>query len=112
MANTLRQLIQSTYGVKTRTAETETAVAVAITATRILQANPNRLGLMIVNVGAANISISTRKDVTLTTGVYIQSGGGNISYKWNEDFEHMANEFWAIGDGGVSSVHIVEILAY
>lgn len=111
MSQSLSSLIKSTFGFATRIQESNPVVTVAVTATRICNSNNNRLGLTIVNSGTANIWLSTLKEIVVGQGIFLAAAGGSISFKWDQDFALIGNDFYAIGDGGASTVHIVEVIA-
>ncbi len=111
MPVTLYQLLQAHYGVKTSYNENPLVAQVAVTVTQILSHNPNRVGLLITNAGANTVYVSPKNTVAVGAGQVLVANGGGISFSWLEDFEFVANEFYAIADGGVSNVNIIEVVS-
>ena len=111
MSQSLSGLIQANFGFHTRVQESNPVIAVAITTTQIANNNNNRLGLTIINSGTANIWISTLKELIVGQGIFLAANGGSISFRWDQDFSLISHDWFAIGDGGVSNVHVVEVIA-
>ncbi len=111
MTVALHELLQAHYGVKTTYNENPLVSQVAATVTKILPVNPNRLGLLITNAGANTIYLSPKNTVAVGAGQVLVPNGGGISFSWLEDFEFVSSEFYAIGDGGVSNVNIIEVVS-
>lgn len=107
--NSLRSLLEASYGVRTTERVNPVTGTVAVTATRIAQNNPRRVGLVVTNTGAASITISPDKSVSLTTGVILPANGSSISMSWDRDFELLSKEWYAIANGAPSSVYVLEI---
>lgn len=107
----LARLIDEKFGLKTRAVENPITQAVAIIATTILNNNPDRLGFLVVNLGANPVYLGLTPNVTATNGIYLAAGGGLVSMFYGEEFALVGWQFWAIAVGGISTVYVLEVEA-
>jgi hypothetical protein len=110
ITSSLEMLIRAQYGVRTQQRINPVTDTVATSATRIVGANPNRVSLTIANIGPSTIYISPKNDVSSTKGLILPGGGTTISYRWDIDFEALADELWAVSDGVAGTVFVLENL--
>ena len=108
----LRELIDSQFGVLTSYRINPVNATVAVNVTRILGINPNRLGFTIMNMGANDVYVSPVVTVAVGNGILLQPSGGGVSFIWNEDFNIVGLDFYAIADGGNSNIYLQEIVSY
>lgn len=108
---TLYDLLEANFGVKTSYNLNPLVAQVQVTVTRILNSNPNRLGLLIINAGAVPIDIAPVNTVAVGAGITLTANGGGISFIWDEDFEFLAGEFYAIANGAPSNISVTEIVS-
>jgi len=111
MVTQLYELLDSNFGVKTSYNLNPVVAQVQVTVTKIVNVNPNRLGLLIVNAGAFPIDIAPVNTVAVGAGITLTANGGGISFIWDEDFEFLAGEFFAIANGGVSNISVTEVIS-
>ena len=109
MSKTLSELLQAHYGINSSYRVNPEVSQVEITVTKVLSYNPNRLGVVIMNTGGANIYISPEKTVTLGNGILLVPSGGAITLKWDTDFELVSSEFFGIAEGAASNIYILEV---
>lgn len=105
---TLQELLIGQFGVSA-TDINETTVTVGATPTQLLQNNPNRIGVLISNLGSNTIYIGFNSAVSQTTGAAV---GGSNSYgaKWRDDFNTVGYARYAVSPGGSSTVYVAEIV--
>lgn len=90
----------------------ETSVVnIGATPTRILKNSPRRIGWMIVNRGASDITADFVNAVVLGTGFLIVQNGGYLSATVDEDGELVAWEFWGIVSAGSIPLYVAEFVA-
>lgn len=111
MTTTLYQLLEAHFGIKTSYNVNPIVAQVQTTLTKLLSYNPNRVGLIFVNNGAVNITISPLNTVVVGNGIILVANGGGISFTWDEDFEFLAGEFFGMADGAASNIFIMEIIS-
>ncbi|GAI81527.1 unnamed protein product [marine sediment metagenome] len=110
----LADLLMERFKVRTRAVENPKAVTKAKdTAQIILSNNPNRLGFVIVNLGAEVCYVGlTREIEAATRGIRLDANGGIVSMIWDEDFDMVAWGWWIIAASGTPAVYCIEIVEY
>jgi len=111
MSKTLSQLLQERFGVKTTYRENPKVSTVGVTAVQIVSYNPNRLGLVVINLSTNNMYVSPWLDVSSTKGILLAPLGGSLSLIWDEDYEFTANEFYAVAAAAASAIYCLEVYA-
>lgn len=96
------------FGVPTKVNKNPVTASIAVTATQILRNNSDRLAFIIINLGANDVYINIEAAVSTTNGIKLGASGGATGFSVKDDGELLSEEFWAIGDGGVSIVLILE----
>lgn len=109
MTQTLYELIQTHFGLKTSYRVNPLVPQVETDVTQIVSNNPNRLGLLVVNSGANRIYMSPLNNVAVGAGIVLVPHGGAVSLKWDMDFEFVTSEFFGIADGLASNILCVEV---
>ena len=87
-------LIQKEFGAKL--IPYESIVTVGTTPVRIIENNPERAAVIIQNVGAYNVYISTKPDVSIGNGLLLFANGGGITYIYKEDGYLAIVELYAV----------------
>lgn len=85
----------------------EKDVTVGTSAVKLVDAKSRRAKLQLSHFGGANIAIGTHPDVTATTGIQF-SPGQTAEFDWQDDYDRVTEEFWAISAVAGNSVHVVE----
>lgn len=105
----LYDLIKSHFGIGSRPVFNRVATTINTTATRFLANDPDRVGVIISNVGTSTIYIGLSNSVSTTSGIPLFSGG-SITLKWENDFESVTHERWAVASGAASTVYVEEVI--
>ena len=87
-------LIQKEFGGKL--IPYETVITVGVVPTKIVENNPERAAVIIQNVGAYNVYISTKPDVSIGNGLLLFANGGGITYLYKEDGYLAIVELYAV----------------
>jgi len=111
MGKTLHELLEEHFGVKTSFNENPEVTQVEITVTKLFAYNPNRLGLVVVNTSAFPIYVGYKNDVAVGSGILLVANGGTLALVWNEDFELVASEVFAIASGGAAICYTNETVS-
>jgi len=82
---------------------------VQTTATKILNNNPDRLAVVIVNLSANRGFIGFDRQVGPTRGIPVEASGGVVTMCLEEDGETVAYEIHAINEVAAGSWYILEI---
>ena len=105
--STCRDLLALEFGDSLLSNFNESDVTVGTTALILVAGNARRIWLTITNWGAAAIAISTKANVTATTGIIIPSNGF-LNLNWRADADMSAAQIYAISSGAGNSVHLTE----
>lgn len=93
------------------TNETDKTVSLA-SAGRIVEFNPDRVGLIIVNLGSADLMVAPDSGVSSTFGVRLGANGGNTSLNVTEDFTLVAHDWWGFPLSGTVTVYVIEYVRF
>lgn len=108
MSVTLNEILQNLYGVKTSPRLNYTTDDIDSSVKAIVNNNPNRVSMIIVNLGANACYISPFRDVSSTKGIYIAPNGGSVVLQWDKDFELVGYEWHGVSSVDNQSVLILE----
>lgn len=104
----LSDLVFQVFGIRTFVRANPLVSSVGVSAAKIASINPRRVGLIVVNLSLAAVYISPAPDVSSTKGIYLPAGGGAYVLKWQDDFELLGSEFYAIASAAASGIYVLE----
>lgn len=110
MSVTLQEVLFREFGVKTTFRTNPLTDTVAITPTKILSNNPNRLAMVIVNLGANDCVIDFNVEVALLKGILLANSGGGISFRFDTEFNLLESGVWAIASVAPTTVYVLEVV--
>jgi len=76
----------------------------------VVKDNPNRVGLLIQNIGSYSIYVNIESAATAGSGLLLLSSGGTYSVGWEEDGILPCKSHHAIASGGNSTVIVIELI--
>lgn len=106
----LSEFLSLKFGTTTFT-PTPRIVSVGGTEIEVLAQNPNRLGALIVNLGAGTVYLSTIRPPTTSVGIRLAPNGGNLTLTPDEDFSLVGYSWTGINGANPSDVLVLEILS-
>jgi len=108
----LSDYVQKKFGVSTRAIQDPVTVLCTFAASvTLLQNNPDRLGFIVVNLGATAMYVAWDPTVSATHGIYIAPNGGSFSMTADEDGELAGWELYGIAITSDNDIFIVEMEA-
>lgn len=107
MARSLHELLLSTYGIET--IDEDSVVDVNTTVGRVLPNNPQRIGLLFLNLSANNIYIKTRGDVASNNGISLIGNGSGYAFTWEHDGILISRNWYAVASVNPSRLYIQEV---
>ena len=108
---TRADLIRDRFGVNSQVNTAGLASVVGASATQLLSNNPNRLALTIVNTSAAALYLHPNNQVTSSLGIVLTAAGGALALNWEDDFDLVGSEWWAIAPVAGATVEVLEVVA-
>lgn len=111
MPESLQQLLQAHFGIKSSWNQNPKVTQVETSITQIVSYNPNRLGLLLTNLGANTVWVAPDNSVSTTKGVRLVPAGGTLTLKWDTDFELVASEWYGIASGAASEFYALEVVS-
>lgn len=106
----LQQYVEKVVGGNYVTAMSDVAVTTA--ATKLIDNNMERMSLTFINVGAEEVLLAPKQGVTTTSGIVLGPLGGNLNLNAVEDLVLVGYDWWAIGNGGSSTVTVIAVTRY
>lgn len=104
----LHDLLQEQLGVKTTSRENPMVEEVLTTITQIVPGNPQRLALVIINLGTSSVYVSMNNNPSAANGIYLGANGGYMSLNWKDDFELVSRTWYGIAIGANSDCYTLE----
>jgi len=92
------------------TYEQESTITVQLTTTQLVKNNPDRVGLVIVNLGGQIVYCDITNQVSSAQGILLSASGGNFALNVRDDFTLASREWDAVATVGTSVVYILEII--
>ena len=101
---------RSVFGRETRFNPRPLTTAVAVTATHLWRASPDRVALVIQNIGAQNMYVGTSPTVSATNGLLLGAGGGVMSLSAEQDGETPTREWWGLAAAVGTTIYSAEVV--
>jgi len=92
----LSRYVEKKLGMKTRAYPIDDPVSCLTTVTSILPNNPDRLAVLLVNLGATAMYVAWDREVGADHGVYVAPEGGSFALIADEDGELVGYELFGI----------------
>lgn len=108
----LDELIAKEFGVRTRPVINPAASSVGTAAVEVAPNNPNRLGLVFINLSTNVIYLTPDNAPTTARGVRLSPNGGAVAFNYREDFHIVGYAWYAIADGAGSNIHVLSVEEY
>jgi hypothetical protein len=86
-----------------------TSATVGTTVTRIVDNNPRRVKLTLLNLGAVDVFVSPTADVTTSAGLKLVASTGTGELNASDDGEAVITEIYAIASAAGNTVMISEV---
>lgn len=112
ISKTLPELLNNAFGVRTRVNLNPVVSSVGTVPTQIVGNNPNRVGLLIVNLGVNNLFVLPEPDPSAAKGILLAPNGGDLVITWYEDFDWAMYEEWGIAPAGAVNILTIEVITY
>ena len=79
--------------------------------TKLVNNNPDRVGLIMINLGANDVYIALNNGVSTTNGIKLPANGGNVTMTVRDDFTLPGREWDGITNAATSAMYVLEEIA-
>lgn len=90
--------------------ELESNPTIGAAVATVIEGSGDRVGLLIVNLGANDLYISLNSGVSSTNGIKLAASGGLAAFDVRDDFTLPARKFFGISPNGNTSVYVYELV--
>lgn len=108
-AANLAQLLMNEYGVKVHPSRESGTQTIGVVGSQVVPNNPNRVGLVMINLSANTIYVDINPGVTSSAGILLAPNGGAITLDWRTDFTLVSNDWYAIATLAGSSLRVYSL---
>lgn len=91
---------------------TETPGTVGTTSARLVQNNPERVNLLVINLSVNTVYLRPISPATAAAGIVLAPNGGSFSTNMMDDLVLPSYAYHAIASGAASDVLVIEVVRY
>lgn len=106
----LAEILMKRWGVRTQAAQR--TVSLGLAAAEVAPNNPDRLGLLIVNLSTNSVYLALDNSVAATKGILLVPTGGSATFSIEDDFQMVGWAIWGIATGALSALYVIEVTEY
>lgn len=92
--------------------ERENTTTVGTAVSEVVESNPDRLGLLILNLSNNNIFVSIENNPSATNGIRLGANGGSVAFNVTDDGMIQTRAMSALADGAGSTVYVLELTRF
>ena len=112
MTGAAQRVVEQLWGVRTVTRENPLAVADIDTATKqLLPADPDRLGILFINLGTGTVYVSWLEVVAATNGIRVSANGGHVYMSTPEDASLVTRAWFGMASADNQAFFLAETVA-
>lgn len=104
---TLAEYVAGKFGGHTTVRRNPGDTSITTSASEVAKNNPQRIQLVIVNLGSSRIFVDSHEGVSSTQGVPLDPGGSMVLIA-EEDGEDVGRDWWAVASTGTQTVFVKE----
>lgn len=105
----LREVMDARWGIHLRPEFTPKTFAITTDEQKIVNDHPDRLSLLLINLGTEICYAHVTRDVSSALGIYLDKNGGWIEMNWEIYGELVGQEWWVEGDGD-TNLYVVSMV--
>jgi hypothetical protein len=106
----LADLLVQRFGVKTHCVESAPGKQVTAVSGAIALNNPDRLGLLFINLSSNLIYVRPAPGAADNAGIVLAANGGWCSFEWDTDWELVSMIWHGIAPAGASNIYVLEVI--
>jgi hypothetical protein len=107
----LKNMLEREFGINTREQRNPLVAVVGVAPVRVLSNNPDRLAWTIINLSGSDIALNFDRTVGPLNCILLGAGGGGVNFVWDEEFELVGTEVWAVAPIAGCNILALEIIA-
>ena len=92
--------------------EDQTSVTVGTGVSTIIGGNPDRLGLLILNLSSNTLYVSIDNSVSATNGIRLGANGGSVALNVTDDGMIQTRTWYGLATGAGSSVYVLDLTRF
>lgn len=92
--------------------ETDKTVSVATSATRIVGNNPDRVMLLLINLGGTPVYVRPANNPSDSAGVQLSQNGGSMVTIVRDDGTLPTNEWYGVAPSVAANVYVLEMVRF
>jgi len=92
--------------------ERENTKTVGTAVSEVVESNPDRLGLLILNLSNNNVFVSIENNPSATNGIRLGANGGSVAFNVTDDGMIQTRAMSALADGAGSTVYVLELTRF
>lgn len=92
--------------------ENETTTTVGTTVSEVVESNPDRLGLLVLNLSNNNVFLAIENNPSATNGIRLGANGGSVAFNVTDDGMIQTRAMFALADGAGSTVYVLELTRF
>lgn len=92
--------------------ERETTTTVGTAVSTVVESNPDRLGLLILNLSNNNVFVAIENNPSATNGIRLGANGGSVAFNVTDDGMIQTRAMFALADGAGSTVYVLELTRF
>lgn len=106
----LHELINERFGVRTRSRDNPEVTGITTVSQLVARNDSSRLALSFVNLGQQVVNIRNIVAPSAALGFAIGPNGGSLTLIWDEDFNMVGHDWFALTPSGTSTLFVQEVL--
>lgn len=105
----LHDILESRYGMAIRPEFTPKTFAITATEQKILEDNPDRLAILLINMGTEVCYVHTTREVSSTLGIYLDKNGGGVELPY-EIYGYLVGQEWWCEGAGDTNLYVAAVV--
>ena len=105
----LQEILERRYGIVIRPEFTPKIFAITTDEQLILKDNPDRLSILLVNMGTEVCYVHTTREVSSALGIYLDKNGGGIEMPY-EIYGYLIGQEWWCEGAGNTNLYVVPLV--
>ena len=89
--------------------EDETTATVGTTVSQVVGSDPDRLGLLILNISNNTVFIGIENNVSTTNGIRLGANGGSVAFNVTDDGMIQTRTMFGLATGAGSQIYVLSL---